>query len=179
MGSSKTDVSLFTPTENKNGQNTQVLILFILKIFGQFNWCCSSRILPLTSLHAAASRSLLQRLKIKNDNLPLLTISTIKPAHQICLSTLRQKLIFLCKVWYIYPILRILTYNRFSSPNLILPIYDFIFSVKRFLVYFLFILNFKYLVRALLDLSLGGRGSTVCKAKARVTWKVIHLQVHL
>ena len=149
----------------------------ILNIFGQFNWCCSSRILPLTSLHAAASRSLLQRLKINNDNLPILTISTIKPADQICLSILRQKLIFLCKVWYIYPILRILTYNRFSSPNLILPIYNFIFFCR--MLSSLFLIHFKYLVRALLDLSLGGGGSTVCKAKARVTWKVIHVQVHL
>ena len=177
MGSSKTDVSLFTPTENKNGQNTQVLILFILKIFGQFNWCCSSSILPLTSLRAAASRSLLQRLKINNDNLPILTIPTIKPADQICLSILRQKLIFLCKFWYIYAILRILTYNRYSSPNLILPIYNFIFFCR--MLSSLFLIHFKYLVRALLDLSLGGGGSTVCKAKARVTWKVIHVQVHL
>ena len=38
---------------------------------------------------------------------------------------------------------------------------------------------YTYLVRALLDLSLGGGGSTVSKAKARVTWKVIRVQVHL
>ena len=36
MGNTKIDVPLFTPTENKNGQNTEVLILFILKIFQAF-----------------------------------------------------------------------------------------------------------------------------------------------